>query len=174
MWTVSFKSLMWYLVAIKFSVANYYCHCFCCYHHQHYPHNLLLHKLTNFRLSSGYVSWFHSYLINRQSFVCISGAFSCSFVEKYGVPHRSSLAHLLFNISINDICDSVLNLKYLPSADDLKIYHSINNIHGCKLLWSDTDSVQNWHFENGMILNADKTTIISFMPKTISLTLQQL
>jgi hypothetical protein len=89
---------------------------------------------------------------------------------KSGVPpHRYSLEPLLFNISINYIWDSVLNSKYLSSADDMKIYHSINNVQDCKLLWSDIESIQNWHFENGMILNACKTTIISFVPKAISI-----
>jgi hypothetical protein len=29
------------------------------------PHNLLLRKLTDSGLSSGYVNWFHNYLTNR-------------------------------------------------------------------------------------------------------------
>jgi hypothetical protein len=31
------------------------------------PHNLLLHKLRSFGFSDDYVSWFRSYLTNRQS-----------------------------------------------------------------------------------------------------------
>jgi hypothetical protein len=52
-------------------------------------------------------------------------------------------------------------------ADDLKIYHNINNVHDCKLLQSDINSIQNWCFENGMTLNVGKTTIISFTRKTV-------
>jgi hypothetical protein len=36
-------------------------------------------------------------------------------------------------------------------------------------LQSDIDSMQNWCIENGMILNVGKTTIISFMCKTVSI-----
>jgi hypothetical protein len=60
-----------------------------------------------------------------------------------------------------------LNSKYLLFADDLKIYHNINYVHDCKLLQSDISSVQNWCFENGITHNFSKTTIISFMCKTV-------
>jgi hypothetical protein len=55
-----------------------------------------------------------------------------------------------FNIFISDIYDRLL-------ADDLK------------LLKSGIVSVQNWGFENGIILNVRKTTIISFTLKIISI-----
>jgi hypothetical protein len=35
-----------------------------------FPHALLVHKLDNYGLSSGYINWFHSYLTNRESYVC--------------------------------------------------------------------------------------------------------
>jgi hypothetical protein len=88
---------------------------------------------------------------------------------KSGVPQGSNSGHLFFNIFINDICDSVFNSKYLLFVNDLKIHCSINNVHDCKLLQSDIDSVQNWCFENGMVLNVGKTTIISFKHKTVSI-----
>jgi hypothetical protein len=52
-------------------------------------------------------------------------------------------------------------------ADDLKIYRNLNNVHDCKLLQSDINSVQNWCFENGMTLTVGKTTIISLTRKTV-------
>jgi retron-type reverse transcriptase len=87
------------------------------------PHNILLRKLSNFGLYSSHVDWFRSYLFNRQSFVRISG-----------VPQGSTLDPLLFNIFINDICDSIHNSQSLLFADDLKIYHSISDVDDCKLL----------------------------------------
>jgi hypothetical protein len=74
-------------------------------------HNFLLRKLANFGLSFGYVNWFHSSLTNRQSSVCISDTLSFSYVVKSGVLQGSTLGLLLFNIFINDICDSVFNLS---------------------------------------------------------------
>jgi hypothetical protein len=68
-------------------------------------HKLLLGKRTNFELSCGYFHWFHSYLTNRQSSVRISGTLTCLYGVKCGVPQGSTLGPLLFNISVNDICD---------------------------------------------------------------------
>jgi hypothetical protein len=88
------------------------------------PHNILLHKLSNFGLSSSYVDQFHSYLDNRHSSVRISGTLSFSFLVKYGVPQGFTLGPLLFNIFLNDMYNS----RYLLFADDLKIYRIIVNV----------------------------------------------
>jgi hypothetical protein len=49
-------------------------------------HNLLLRKLSNFGLFSGYIKLFHSYLTNRQYPVLISDTLSFWYVVKSGVP----------------------------------------------------------------------------------------
>jgi hypothetical protein len=126
------------------------------------PHNILLRKLSNFVLFSSYVDWFHSYLFNRQSFVRISGTVSFPYLFKCGVPQGSTLGPLLFNIFINDTCDSIHNSQCLLFANNLKIYRSISDVNDCKLLQHNIDSVQNWCLDNGMKLNLSKTTIISF------------
>jgi hypothetical protein len=118
-----------------------------------FTHNLLLLNFIIFGFSSGYVNWFHSYLINIQSFVRLSGNLSRSYVARSGVPRGSTLGPLHFNIFINNgpIRDSILNSKCLFFADDLKIYHSIyivyrivyriNGAHDCK-----TCSLTVWHW----------------------------
>jgi hypothetical protein len=133
------------------------------------PHNILLRKLSNFGLSSSYVDWFRNYLSNRQSFVRISGTLSFPYLVKCGVPQGSTLGPLLFNIFINDICDSIHNSKCLLFADHLKIYRSISDVDDCKLLQHDVYSVQNWCLNNDMKLNLSKTTIIYFTRMTDSI-----
>jgi hypothetical protein len=88
---------------------------------------------------------------------------------KCGVPQGFTLGPLLFNVFTNDICDYISHSKYLLLADVLKIYHSITAAHGCKILQSDVDSLHSYCFENGIILNVGKTTIISFTCKTVSI-----
>lgn len=55
------------------------------------------------------------------------------------------------------------------SRENLKIYRSINTVQSFKLLQSENDSLQNWCFENGTILNAGKTTIMSFMHRNMNI-----
>jgi hypothetical protein len=129
------------------------------------PHNILLHKLSNFGLSSSYVDWFHSHLDNRHSSVRISGTLSFSFLVKSGVPQGSTLGPLLFSIFINDICNSIHNSRYLLFAGDLKFYRTIMNVDDCKLLQHVINSVHNWCLVNDMKINLGKTTIIPFSCK---------
>jgi hypothetical protein len=90
------------------------------------PHNILLRKLSNFGLSSSYVDWFQSYLVNRQSFVRISGTLSFPLSCQVWSASRFHLRPLTFNIFINDIDDSICYSKYLLFADDSKKNRSIN------------------------------------------------
>jgi hypothetical protein len=101
------------------------------------PNNVLLHRLSNFGLSSSNVDWFHSYLDNRHSSIRISGMLSFSFVVKSGVPEGSTLGPLLLNIFINDICNSIQKSRYVFFSDDLKIYRNTINVDDCKLLQHD-------------------------------------
>jgi hypothetical protein len=85
---------------------------------------------------------FNLYFTNRQLSIRISGTFSFSVVMTTG-PHRSTLRLLLFNIFVNDICDYISNYTNLLFADGLKIYCNINNVHDCKLMQSEINSVKN-------------------------------
>jgi hypothetical protein len=129
-------------------------------------HSLLLHKLSAFGLSSGYINWFRSYLSNRTSQVRVSGALSAPFVVLSGVPQGSVLGPLLINAFINDICDVVAHSRYLLFADDIKMYRAVESPQDCTLLQSDINSIQGWCIANCMKLNIVKTRVISFSRKT--------
>ena len=61
------------------------------------PPALLLRKLDNYGLSSGYINWLSSYLTNRVSRVRFSGQFSSTFIARSGGPQGSVLIFLATN-----------------------------------------------------------------------------
>jgi hypothetical protein len=85
------------------------------------------------------------------------------------VPQGSVLRPFLFNVFINDLCNSINYCKYLIFADDLKFFHIINSLHACLLLQSDINSVSDWCTTNSMRLNIAKTRVASYTRKTNSL-----
>jgi retron-type reverse transcriptase len=105
------------------------------------PHAVLLNKLSQFRLSSSYVKWFQSYLLNRSSFVRILGKFSFSFSILSGVPQGCALGPLLFNIFVSDLSAIIRHSTFLLFADDLKIYRNVKSVEDCKALQADVYSV---------------------------------
>jgi hypothetical protein len=85
------------------------------------------------------------------------------------VPQGSVLGLLLFNVYINDLCDSIKHSRYLLFADDIKIYRVVSSPEDCNLLQSDVDSIRSWCAANYMKLNVGKTRVITFYKKTNSL-----
>lgn len=69
-----------------------------------YPHDFRHNKHFNCGLYAAYVKWLNSYLTNRQSCVCYSGALSQPFGLPRGVLERYVLAPLLFNARVNYSC----------------------------------------------------------------------
>jgi hypothetical protein len=108
----------------------------------------LLHKLNNYGLSSGYINWIHSYLTSRESCGSSSGLFSFPFVVLSGVPQKSILWSLLFNIFINDLPEVIDHYSCLLFADDLKVYRAIKSPNECSLLQLDIERVQEWSSAN--------------------------
>jgi hypothetical protein len=120
----------------------------------------LLHKFA------AYVNWFHSYLTNRLSCVHYSGALSQPFGLLSGVPQKSVLGPLIFNVFINDLCNVIKFSNYLLFADDIKICWAVKTPHGCSLLQMDIGSICDWCTSNYMKINVSKTRVISFPWKT--------
>jgi hypothetical protein len=114
------------------------------------PDAVLLNNLNQFGLSSSYVKWLQSYLLNRSSFVRILGQFSSPFSVLSGAPQGSTLGTLLFNIFVTNLSAIIKHSKFLLFAVDLKIYSNIKSVEDCKALQADTYSVQHWYVENHM------------------------
>lgn len=113
-------------------------------------------------LSQEVVSWFHSYLQNRQQRVRVDGKFSSFSYLQAGVPQGGVLSPLLFAIFINSI-SHFLSCSFHLYADDLQIYVSVPADEiavGISKINSDLCKISSWSKSNGLNINASKSQAI--------------
>ena len=128
-------------------------------------HSLLIYKLKLYGFRDPLLSWLNSFLINRIQVVKYENCISNSINVLSGVPQGDHLSPLLFSFFINDI-NKVLNYsKCLLFADDTKIFKKIKCIDDSLELQADLDNIYKWCIRNGMSLNIDKCSIISYSLK---------
>ena len=92
------------------------------------------------------------------------GGYRSTFVANIGIPHGSVLGPFLFFIfttPVGNIIDS-FGVTYHQYADDTQLYMTIKLISSDKLtsLFACADAVTNWHLENDLLLNPNKTEAI--------------
>lgn len=75
---------------------------------------------------------------------------------------------LMFNVFINDLCNSIKHFRYFLFADDIKIFPIISSATDSTLPQTD-DSNHSWCAANCMRLNTDNTQVITFTWKTNSI-----
>lgn len=87
-------------------------------------HDLLLKKLDNYGIRGVANKLVHSYLSDREQYVCFQNNDSDRESIVYGVPQGSVLGPLLFLIYVNDIMNSILgdDVKIVLYADDTNIF----------------------------------------------------
>ena len=78
------------------------------------------------------------------------------------VPQGSYLGPLLFLLFINDLFICLDGASFLFYADDLKIYEKVNNESDAVKMQRIIDKMSSWCSKNGMFLNVDKCSVISF------------
>lgn len=128
-------------------------------------HKILLEKLAFNGIRGNLWRWFKSYISNRLQKVVIKGYESDFVPVSSGVPQGSILGPLLFVIFINDVHRCFKFCKYLLYADDLKIYHSINDSVDHERFQNDLDAFSDYCETNKLSLSINKCKVISFTKK---------
>lgn len=127
-------------------------------------HDIAIAKLDRFGVCGNLLSWFGSYLTNRQLRVVIGDCSSDSFHATSGIPQGSHLGPLIFLLYFNDV-HLVIKGPRLSYADDLKIFLRICSVADCLYLQQQLDSFASWCSLNGMVVNPTKCSIITFSRK---------
>ena len=84
-------------------------------------HDILLKKLEHYGIRGTALSWFKSYLSDRDQFVSVNGISSLTSAITCGVQQGSALGPLFFLIYINDLPNSSKILIFVSFADDTNI-----------------------------------------------------
>ena len=126
-------------------------------------HKTMLYKLQDIGASTSVIDWFRSYLSNRTQVVRVNTKTSDPLPLTSGVPQGSILSPMLFGVYVNDLPSTPKHCLVESCVDDTKLYmsfqpHDSGNIVAA--LNEDLVSIRNWCFENGLLLNPDKTKLI--------------
>jgi len=135
-------------------------------------HQILLRKLQDVGASTSVLQWFHSYLTNRYQVVRIHSAISDPLPVECGVRQGSILGALLFSIYVNDLPEVPRNCSTECYVDDTKLFvsfHSQDSRLIVEGMNEDLLRVRNWCFRNRLLLNPDKTKLIVFGSRQMTL-----
>ena len=127
-------------------------------------------KLEHYGIRGLALTWFQSYLSNRQQFVTINGTNSQTKPITYGVPQGSILGPLLFIIYINDLPNISKIAKFILYADDANIIVTGHTAQEIVLKLNElSQDLLKWVDCNGLALNLKKTKFMLFTKQHIDL-----
>ena len=128
-------------------------------------HNILLQRLTcDFGLDGVVHQWFHTYLSDRSSQVCVKDALSTEAKLKYGVPQGSVIGPQMFTYYSHTIGQLIRrhSIQYHMYADDVQLFLTFNPSRpgdaACALfrLSRCVNELQSWLVTNKLKMNPDK------------------
>ena len=121
-------------------------------------HKILLKKLDYYGIKDNDLSWFESYLSNRNQYCSIEGHESAPKINLAGIPQGSSLGPILFLVYINDLSCSLKRSKSNLFADNTNLTCADKML--CKAqekLNKDLVELGNWLSANKLSANLVKT-----------------
>jgi len=126
-------------------------------------HYLLLKKMEIYGFRGCFLEWLRSYLLGRQQCVKVSNQMSGKMEISCGVPQGSILGPLLFLIFSNDLLDIKTSGHLISFADDTILVASAQNEKSLiDIVNSDMSIISSWFINNKLLINFDKTKIISY------------
>ena len=129
---------------------------------------ILLRKLEHYGVRGIALSWFRSYLTDREQYVNVNNCNSTLHKLKYGVPQGSILGPILFIIYINDLPQISKLAHHIYFADDANLIISAKSYAQLNVMVNDVlNLVLHWAANNGLKLNAGKTKYMLFANKKI-------
>ncbi|CAM5138679.1 unnamed protein product [Natator depressus] len=122
------------------------------------PHQRLLCKLSCHGIRRKVLSWIENWLKDREQRVGINGKFPEWRGVTSGVPQRSVLGPILFNLFINDL-EKGVNSEVANFAGDTKLLKIVKTKADCEELQKDLAKVSVWATKWQMKLNVDKCKV---------------
>ena len=125
------------------------------------PHDLLIAKLSAYRLSDEALTYIFLYLSGQKQSVKINNFYSIFQLILSGVPQGSILGPILFNIFINDIILFIKQANIHNYADDnIIIFFSICLSCLKTALENESAEAINWLKQNNMLVNPKKFQVL--------------
>ena len=131
-------------------------------------YDILIQKLKYYGIADISLTWFKSYILNRNQFVTFKHCKSETLETQTGVPQGSILGPLLFIIYTNDIVNVSNYFEPIIYADDTSLINTslnLNKTEDIATLNNEFNKIYQWLTINKLTLNISKTKYMIFTSK---------